>query len=68
MDKKTFEHTIRQNWTSHFGYPVETAQKTGVTLLPESKYDGDKIIVLWHIENTPLYNLTPSISRSLINS
>lgn len=59
MDKKTFEHTIRQNWTSHFGYPVETAQKTGVTLLPESKYDGDKIIVLWHIEKHTFIQFDP---------
>ena len=49
MDKNTFENIIYQNWTSYFGCSVETAQQNETTLLPESKYDGDKIIVLWYI-------------------
>ena len=49
MDANTFEHIIYQNWTDHFGCPVETIQQNGTTLLPDGKYDGEKLIVLWYI-------------------
>jgi RimJ/RimL family protein N-acetyltransferase len=60
MDKKTFENTIYQNWTGYFGCPVDTAQQSGTTLLPESKYDGDKIIALWHIGKHTFVQLDPA--------
>lgn len=60
MDKKTFEHTIYQNWMGYFGCPVETAQRSGTTLLPESKYDGDKVIALWYIGKHTLVQLDPA--------
>ena len=60
MDKNSFEKIIYQNWTGYFGYPVETAQKNGTTLLPESKYDGDKIIALWYIGKHTFVQLDPA--------
>ena len=60
MDKITFENIIYQNWTSYFGCPVETAQQTGTTLLPESKYAGDKVIALWYIGKHAFVQLDPT--------
>ncbi len=60
MDKNTFENIIYQNWTGYFGCPVETAQQSGTTLIPESKYDGDKIIALWYIGKHTFVQLDPA--------
>lgn len=60
MDKKTFENIIYQNWTGYFGCPVKTAKQSGTTLLPESKYDGDKIIALWYIGMHTFVQLDPA--------
>jgi len=65
MDKQTFDNTIYQNWTYHFGYPIETAQQTGTTLLPESKYEGDKIIALWYIGKHTFVQLDPAFHSQL---
>lgn len=60
MDKQTFENIIYQNWTGYFGCPVEIAQQNGTTLLPESKYDGDKIVALWYIGKHTFVQLDPA--------
>ncbi len=60
MDKIAYENTIYQNWTSHFGRSVETVKQNGTTLLPESKYDGDKIIVLWNIGKHTFVEFDPA--------
>jgi GNAT superfamily N-acetyltransferase len=60
MDKKTFDNIIYQSWTEYFGRPMETAQQNGTTLLPESKYDGDKIIALWYIGKHTFVQLDPA--------
>lgn len=60
MDKDTFENTIYRNWTGHFGCSMEITQQSGTTLLPESKYDGDKVIALWHIGKHTFAQLDPA--------
>lgn len=60
MDKNTFENTIHQNWTSYFGCPVRRADQNGTTLFPESKYDGDKIIAIWHIGKHSFVQFDPA--------
>ena len=61
MNRKTFESTILENWTKHFGCPTESADQTGTTLLPESKYEGEKIIALWHIGKHAFVQLDPGV-------
>lgn len=65
MDKNAFENIIYKNWTSYFGCPVETAQQNGTTLLPESKYDDDKIIALWYIGKHTFAQLDPAYHSQL---
>lgn len=66
MDKKiAFEQTIYQNWTKYFGCPSEIADQIGTTLLPESKYDGDKIIALWYIGKHTFVQLDPQYFERL---
>lgn len=65
MDKTTFEKTIYQNWANHFGCPIETIHKNGTSLLPEKKYEGDKIIALWHIGKHTFAQLDPAYFSSL---
>lgn len=60
MDKNTFENILYQNWTGYFGCWAEIAQQKGTTLLPESKYDGDKIIALWYIGKHTFVQLDPA--------
>ena len=65
MDKESFEKNIYQNWTQHFGQPVETARKHGTTLSPEKKYEGDKIVVLEYIGKHTFIQLDPSYFEAL---
>jgi GNAT superfamily N-acetyltransferase len=65
MEKITFEKIVYQNWTNYFGCSVETALQNGTTLLPESKYDGDKIIALWHIGKHTFVQLDPAYFSAL---
>ncbi len=65
MDKNTFENTIYQNWTSYFGVPLETVHRSGTTLLPENKYDGERIIALWHIGKHTFAQLDPAYHLQL---
>jgi GNAT superfamily N-acetyltransferase len=65
MDRITFENSIYKNWTDHFERPVETAQQNGTTLLPESKYEGDKVIAIWHIGNHSFVQFDPAYSAPL---
>jgi len=61
MNRQSFERTVIENWTNHFGCPSETANISGTTLLPENKYEGDKIIAFWHIGKHTFVQLDPGI-------
>lgn len=65
MNKNTFENIIYKNWTNYFGCPAETVQQHGTTLLPENKYDGDKIIALWYIGKHTFVQLDPAYHPKL---
>lgn len=65
MNKQTFESIIYQNWAGYFGCPVETAQQNGTSLLPERKYDGDKIIALWYIGKHTFVQMDPAYFSQL---
>ena len=65
MDTHSFENLIYKNWTGHFGCPLETVHGSGTTLLPESKYNGDKLIVLWHIGNHTFAQFDPAYTSQL---
>jgi GNAT superfamily N-acetyltransferase len=65
MNRENFENTIHQNWTNYFRRPVETAQQIGTTLLPETKYAGEKIIAIWHIGKHAFVQLDPSCQPQL---
>jgi GNAT superfamily N-acetyltransferase len=65
MNKNSFENTIYKNWMNYFGCPVETSQQYGTTLLPENKYDGDKIIALWYIGKHTFVQLDPAYHPKL---
>jgi len=65
MDKNTFERLIHENWATYFGCPVETTEQPGTTLLPESKYEGDKVIALWHIGKHTFIQLDPTFYSQL---
>ncbi|MFM8874631.1 MAG: GNAT family N-acetyltransferase [Anaerolineae bacterium] len=65
MDKNTFERLIHENWATYFGCPIETTEQPGTTLLPESKYEGDKVIALWHIRKHTFIQLDPTFYSQL---
>jgi GNAT superfamily N-acetyltransferase len=60
MDIHTFEKILYANWATYFGCQAETTQQPGTTLLPESKYDGDKILALWYIRKHTFVQLDPA--------
>lgn len=65
MNKNTFEQLIYKNWTGYFGCPLDVAQLHGTTLLPESKYEGDKVIALWYIGKHTFVQLDPTYYERL---
>lgn len=65
MDKNSFEKRILENWATYFGYPVEITDQPGTTLLPESKYEGEKVVALWHIKNHTFAQLDPNFYSQL---
>ncbi|MBI5351411.1 MAG: hypothetical protein HZB50_02105 [Chloroflexi bacterium] len=65
MNLDAFEDTIYQNWTNSFGCSVQTAQLNGTTLLPENKYDGDKLVALWYIGKHAFAKHDPAYSPQL---
>ena len=65
MDKTSFERLIHENWATYFGCSVETTEQPGTTLLPESKYEGDKVIALWHIGKHSFVQLDPTYYSQL---
>lgn len=67
MTKKTFEQTIYHKWTNSFGRPTETASQNGTTLVPESKYEGKKVIVLEYIGKHTFAQLDPFYFQVLNN-
>lgn len=65
MNKNMFERLVHENWATYFGCPVEITERPGTTLLGESKYDGDKIIALWHIGQHTFVQLDPAFYEKL---
>src|SRR5690349_20497080 len=57
--KKTFEQTIYHKWTNSFSTSTETAFQTGTTIVPESKYEGRKAIILQYIGRHTLAQIDP---------
>lgn len=60
MNRKKFETTIIENWASYFNCPAETTLHPGTTLLPEGKYDGERVIALWYIGQHTFVQLDPA--------
>jgi RimJ/RimL family protein N-acetyltransferase len=65
MDKDTFDKILHENWATYFRCPVETVKNAGTTLLPENKYDGDKIVALWYIGKHTFVQLDPTYFSQL---
>ncbi len=65
MDNTTFERLIHENWATYFGCPVEITEQPGTTPQPESKYEGEKIIALWHIGKHTFIQLDPTFFPQL---
>jgi predicted GNAT family acetyltransferase len=62
---KTFEQIIYHKWTNSFGCPTETAYQAGTTIVPESKYEGKKVIVLEHIGRHTFAQIDPFYFQTL---
>lgn len=62
---KTFEQTIYHKWTNSFGCSTETAYQTGTTIVPESKYEGKKVIVLEYIGRHTFTQIDPFYFQTL---
>lgn len=65
MNKDTFDKIIYANWAGYFGCPTNTVEITGTTLLPESKYDGDRIVALWYIGKHTFIQFDPAYTTRL---
>src|SRR5690349_10693021 len=64
---KTFEQTIYHKWTNSFGQPTETAYQTGTTIVPESKYEDKKVIILEYIGIRTFAQIDPFYFQTLNN-
>jgi GNAT superfamily N-acetyltransferase len=64
---KTFEQIIYHKWTNSFGCPTETAYETGTTIVPESKYEDKKVIVLEYIGRHTFAQIDPFYFQVLNN-
>lgn len=62
---KTFEQTIYHKWTNSFGSSTETAYRTGTTIVPESKYEDKKVIVLEYIGSHTFAQIDPFYFQTL---
>ncbi len=62
---KTFEQTIHHKWTNSFGSPTERAYQSGTTLVPESSYEGKKVIVLEFIGSHTFAQIDPFYFQAL---
>lgn len=67
MDKTFFDETIFQNWGMHFKSSHALMQQPGTTILPEIKYQGDKIIAIWHIGQHSFAQCDPDYEADLRN-
>jgi GNAT superfamily N-acetyltransferase len=67
MITKTFEQTIYHKWTNSLGCPAETAYQNGTTIVPESKYEDKKIIVLQEIGQHVFAQIDPFYYQDLNN-
>lgn len=65
--KKTFEQTIYHKWTNSFGCPTETAYQNGTTIVPASKFEDKKIIVLEYIGEHTFAEIDPFYFQILNN-
>jgi GNAT superfamily N-acetyltransferase len=64
---KTFEQTIYHKWTNSFGSSTETAYQTGTTIVPASKYEDKKVIVLEYIGRHTFAQIDPFYFQELNN-
>jgi GNAT superfamily N-acetyltransferase len=64
---KTFEQTIYHKWTNSFGCSTEIAYRNGTTIVPESKYEDKKVIVLEHIGKHTFAQIDPFYFQTLNN-
>ncbi len=62
---KTFEQTIYHKWTNSFGCPAETAHQSGTTIVPESKYEDKKVVVLEYIGSHTFAQIDPFYFQTL---
>jgi hypothetical protein len=62
---KTFEQTIYHKWTNSFGSDSGTASHSGTTIVPESKYEGKKVIVLEYIGRHTFVQIDPFYFQTL---
>jgi len=62
---KTFEQTIYHKWTNSFGRSTETAHQSGTTIVPESNYEGKKVIVLEYIGSHTFAQIDPFYFQAL---
>jgi GNAT superfamily N-acetyltransferase len=62
---KTFEQTIYHKWTNSFGCTSETAYQSGTTIVPESKYEDKKVIVLEYIGRHTFAQIDPFYFQTL---
>ena len=67
MTTKTFEQTIYHKWTNSFGRTTETAYQSGTTIVPESKYEDKKVIVLEYIGKHTFAQIDPFYFQGLNN-
>lgn len=60
-----FRRVIDRNWAQHFGCPVAVLRAPGTTVLPEDRYAGDGVIVLWHIGERVFVQFDPACADRL---
>lgn len=63
----SFDDAILNNWASRFGCSVSRLEQYGTTLLPDEKYAGQRLLILWHISKQTFALFDPSC-RHLIDA
>jgi len=65
MDITAFDNTIYDHWSGYFGCKPETVRQHGTTLLPERKYEGDRVVALWYIGLHTFVQIDPACFEQL---
>ena len=61
----SFDDVVLNNWASRFGCPVDRLMQSGTTLLPDEKYAGQRLLILWHIGKHTFVLFDPACSASV---